>query len=51
MLQTTGYAQHEDSKLMEFCVATNITNHLVTQNLLEDRQWAYMKGKSTENSF
>ena len=33
---------------MEFCVATNITNHLVTQNLLEDKQWAYMKGKSTE---
>ena len=39
---------YQDSKLMEFCVANNITNHLVMQNLLEDRQWAYMKGKSTE---
>ena len=33
---------------MEFCVESNITNHLVTQNLLEDGQWANMKGKSTE---
>ena len=36
------------SKLMESCVASNITNHVVTQNLLDDRQWAYRKGKSTE---
>ena len=28
---------YQDSKLMEFCVASIITNHLVTQNLLEDR--------------
>ena len=36
------------SKLMESCVASNITNHVVTQNLLDKRQWAYRKGKSTE---
>ena len=36
------------SKLMESYVASNITNHMVTQNLLVDRQWAYRKGKSTE---
>ena len=50
MLRTTIYAQHtyQDSKLMESCVASNIINHVVTQNLLEDRQWANMKGKSTE---
>ena len=35
-------------KLMESCVASNITNHVVTQNLLDKRQWAYRKGKSTE---
>ena len=50
MLRTTIYAQHtyQESKLMESCVASNIINHVVTQNLLEDRQWANMKGKSTE---
>ena len=36
------------SKLMESCVASNITNHVVTQNLLDNRQWAYRRGKSTE---
>ena len=36
------------SKLMESCVASNITNHMVTQNLLDNTQWAYRKGKSTE---
>ena len=36
------------SKLMESCVASNITNHVLTQNLLDGRQWAYRKGKSTE---
>ena len=36
------------SKLMESCIASNITNHMVTQHLLVDRQWAYRKGKSTE---
>ena len=36
------------SKLMESCVTSNITNHVVTQNLLDNRQWAYRKGKSTE---
>ena len=36
------------SKLMESCVASNITNHVVTQNLLDSRQWAYRKGKSTK---
>ena len=36
------------SKYMESCVATNITNHVVTQNLLDNRQWAYRKGKSIE---
>ena len=36
------------SKLKESCVTSNITNHVVTQNLLENRQWAYRKGKSTE---
>ena len=36
------------SKLMESYVASNITNRMVTQNLLVDRQWAYRKGKSTE---
>ena len=35
------------SKLMQSCVASNITNHVVTQNLLDNRQWAYRKGKST----
>ena len=30
------------------CVASNITNHVVTQNLLDNRQWAYRRGKSTE---
>ena len=50
MLRTTIYAQHtyQDSKLMESCVASNIINHVVTQNLLEDRQWAYWKKKSSE---
>ena len=36
------------SKLMESCVSSTITNHVVTQNLLDSRQWAYRKGKSTE---
>ena len=36
------------SKLMESCVASNITNHVVTRNLLDNSQWAYRKGKSTE---
>ena len=36
------------SKLVESCVASTITNHVVTQNLLDSRQWAYRKGKSTE---
>ena len=36
------------SKLMESYVASNITNHVVTQNLLDNRQWTYRKGKSTE---
>ena len=36
------------SKSMESCVASNITNHVVTRNLLDNRQWAYRKGKSTE---
>ena len=36
------------SKLMESCVASNITNHVVTQNLLDSRQWAYRKGKSAK---
>ena len=33
---------------MESCVAGNITNPVVTQNLLDNRQWDYRKGKSTE---
>ena len=33
---------------MESCVASNITNHVVTRNLLDNRQWAYRKRKSTE---
>ena len=33
---------------MESCVASDITNHVVTRNLLDNRQWAYRKGKSTE---
>ena len=36
------------SKLMESCVVDTIINHVVTQNLLDSRQWAYRKGKSTE---
>ena len=36
------------SELMESCVASNIIDHVVTRNLLDDRQWASMKGKSTE---
>ena len=36
------------SKLIESCVAKNIIDHVVTRNLLDDRQWAYKKGKSTE---
>ena len=36
------------SKLMESCVASNITNHVVTQNLLDNRKWAYRRGTSTE---
>ena len=36
------------SKLMISCVASNITNQVVTQNLLDNRQWAYRRGKSTE---
>ena len=31
---------------MESCVASNITNHVDTQNLLDNRQWAYRRGKS-----
>ena len=34
------------SKLMEYCVTRNITNHVVTQNLLDNRQCAYRKEKS-----
>ena len=33
---------------MESCVASNNIDHVVTRNLLDDRQWAYRKGKSTE---
>ena len=33
---------------MESCIASNITNHVITQNLLDNSQWAYRKGKSTE---
>ena len=33
---------------MESCVAGNITYPVVTQNLLDNRQWDYRKGKSTE---
>ena len=33
---------------MESCVASNITNHVVTRNLLDNRQWAYRNLKSTE---
>ena len=36
------------SKLMESWVASTIANHVVTQNLLDSRQWAYRKGNSTE---
>ena len=36
------------SKIMESYVTSNVTNHVVTQNLLDNRQWAYRKGKSTE---
>ena len=36
---------------MESYVASNITNHVVTQNLLDDRQWAYKKGKSASQDF
>ena len=32
---------------MESCIASNITNHVVLQNLFDNRQWAYRKGKST----
>ena len=39
---------YQDSKLMESDVASYITSHVVTQNSLVDRQWAYRKGKSTE---
>ena len=42
MLQTTIYAQQDSS------ITSNITNHVVTQNLLDDRQRAYREGKSTE---
>ena len=34
------------SKLMESCVTRNITNHVVTQNLLDNTQCTYRKGKS-----
>ena len=34
--------------MIESRVASNITNHVVTQNLLDNRQLAYRKGKSTE---
>jgi len=36
------------SKLMESCVASSIIEYAVRQNLLDSRQWAYKKGKSTE---
>ena len=36
------------TKLMESCVASNIINHVVTRNLLDDKQWAYKTGKSTK---
>ena len=39
---------YQDSKLMESCVASDITNHVVTQNLRDDRQWPYRKGNSTQ---
>lgn len=36
------------SKLMETRVASNIIDHVVIQNLLDERQWAYAKEKSIE---
>lgn len=36
------------SKLMESCVTSNIPNHVATQHLLDNKQCAYRKGKSTE---
>ena len=38
------------SKLMESCAADTIINHVVTQNLLDSRQWAIGK-ESQQNSF
>ena len=37
------------SKLMESCVASNITNQVVTENLLDNRQWAYEKGSQRKS--
>ena len=33
---------------MEACVAANINNYTTVAKLLDNRQWAYKKGKSTE---
>ena len=47
MLQTILSPKYP-SKLMETRVASNIIDHVVIQNLLDDRQWAYAKEKSIE---
>lgn len=36
------------SKLMQSCVASNIFDDAGTQDLLDDRPWAYKKGKSEQ---
>jgi len=38
----------QTSKFMESYVASNIIDHAATQDLLDDRQWAYKKGKLTK---
>lgn len=47
MQQTILYPKYP-SKLMETRVASNIIDHVVIQNLLDERQWAYAKEKSIE---
>ena len=36
------------SKILELCVADSIVSHVFNEELVNDNQWAYRKGRSTE---
>ena len=49
MLQTMSMLSIP-SKLMESCIVSNIIEHSVTPNLLDNMQWAYKEEESTEKA-